>query len=122
MQIRRFACLAMLIIGAYFAVKTYGSGNKFADFVTISFILIGSIGFVRPMIWQMWSERKLRKHPAFGSKIDYAFNPKEVIIDGSSGTVNVPWSEFYEVVETKNGLLMYQNKKDYLWVPNYKAW
>ena len=119
MQIRRFACVAMLIIGAYFAVKTYGSGNKFADFVTISFILIGSIGFVRPMIWQMWSERKLRKHPAFGSKIDYAFNPKEVIIDGSSGTVNVPWSEFYEVVETKNGLLMYQNKKDYLWVPAY---
>ena len=40
-------------------------------------------------------------------------------MDGSSGTVNVLWSEFYEVVETKNGLLMYQNKKDYLWIPEY---
>ena len=119
MLIRRFACIAMLLIGCYFALKTYGSGNKFADFVTISFILIGSIGFIRPMIWQMWSERKLRKHPAFGSKIEFSFGANEVVMNGSSGSVNVPWSEFYEVVKTKKGLLMYQNKKDYLWIPEY---
>jgi hypothetical protein len=71
------------------------------------------------MIWQMWNERKLRKHPAYGTKIHYTFSAEEVIIEGVSGTVNVPWSEFCEVVETKKGLLLYQNKKDYLWIPRY---
>ena len=117
MLLRRFACLAMVCIGGYFAMKSYGGGSKFHNFITISFILIGSVGFMRPMIWQMWSERKLRKHPAFNSKIHYEFNPKEVIMNGSSGRANVPWSEFFEIIETKKGLLMYQNKKDYLWIP-----
>jgi len=119
MLLRRFACVAMVCIGGYFAVLSHGSGDKFLNFITISFILIGSIGFVRPMVWQMWSERKLRKHPAFGSKINFEFNQTEIVMDGRSGSVNVPWTELFEVVETKKGLLLYQNKKDYLWVPAY---
>ncbi len=119
MMLRRFACIGMLLMGAVFAMKTYGQGDKLANFVTISFILIGSIGYIRPMIWQMWSERKLRKHPAYGSQIEFCFSPDEVSMAGTSGVVNVPWKEFFEVVETKKGLLMYQNKKDYLWVPGY---
>jgi len=117
--LRRFVCIAMVVIGGYFAIKTYGSGDKFANFITISFILLGSVGYMRPMIWQMWNERKLRKHPAYETMIKYTFSAEEVIMDGSSGKVNVPWSEFSEVVETKKGLLLYQNKKDYLWIPGY---
>lgn len=119
MLLRRFVCLAMIAIGGFFAVKSYGMADKRADFITISFILLGSIGYIRPMIWQMWSERKLRKHPAYGSEITYTFNAEEVIMEGSSGKVNVPWDQFYELEETKKGLLLYQNKKDYLWIPSY---
>ena len=90
MLLRRFVCLAMIAIGGFFAVKSYGMADKRADFITISFILLGSIGYIRPMIWQMWSERKLRKHPAYGSEITYTFNAEEVIMEGSSGKVSVP--------------------------------
>lgn len=116
---RRVVCIALVVIGVFFAFHYYGLGNKKADFVTISFILLGSVGYMRPMIWQMLNERKLRKHPAYGSKIDYTFSPKEIIMDGNSGKVHVPWGEFMEVVETEKGLLLYQNKKDYLWIPSY---
>jgi type VI protein secretion system component VasK len=117
--LRKFVCIAMVVIGGFFAIKTYGQGNKLANFITISFILLGSVGYMRPMIWQMWNERKLRKHPAYGTQIHYAFSADGVMMDGASGKVSVPWSEFYEVVETKKGLLLYQNKKDYLWIPSY---
>lgn len=119
MLLRRFVCLAMIVIGGFFAVKSYGMGDRRADFITISFILLGSIGYIRPMIWQMWSERKLRKHPAYESEIIYTFNAEEVIMEGSSGKVSVPWDQFYELEQTQKGLLMYQNKKDYLWIPSY---
>jgi hypothetical protein len=117
--LRRFVCIAMVVIGGIFAVKTYGSGDKFANFITITFILLGSIGYMRPMIWQMWSERKLRKHPAYGTEINYTFSANEIIMDGVSGKIHVPWNQFVEVVITKTGLLLYQNKKDYLWIPSY---
>jgi hypothetical protein len=117
--LRRFVCIAMIVIGGIFAIKTYGSGNKFANFISTAFILIGTVGYMRPMIWQMWYERKLRKHPAYGTVIKYEFNHDGIIIDGVSGRVNVPWSQFSEVVKTETGLLLYQNKKDYIWIPSY---
>ncbi len=117
--LRKIVCIALVVIGGCLALKTQGSGNKFDQFITTSFILMGSIGYMRPMIWQMWNERKLRKHPAYGTKISYVFQKDEVIMDGVSGKVHVPWSQFIEVVETKTGLLIYQNKKDYLWIPGY---
>lgn len=117
--LRRFVCIAMVIIGGVIAFKTNGSGDKWANFISISFILIGSVSYIRPMIWQMWNERKLRKHPAYGTKITYTFNAEEIIMDGASGKVVVPWCALSEVVETKLGMLLYQNKKDYLWIPGY---
>ncbi len=117
--LRRFVCIALVVIGGIYAVKTYGRGDKRANFITTSFILLGSVGYMRPMIWQMWNERKLRKHPAYDTKITYTFSAEEVIMDGVSGKAVVPWCALSEVVETKLGMLLYQNKKDYLWIPAY---
>ncbi len=116
---RSFVCVALVVIGAYMAIHYSGKGKKFADFISVAFILMGSVGFIRPMIWQMWNERKLRKHPAYGTKICYTFDQEEIIMDGESGKVVVPWCALTEVVETKTGLLLYQNTKDYLWIPGY---
>jgi len=116
--LRRFVCIAMIMIGGYMAMRSYGSQDRFANFVTISFILLGSVGLMRPMIWQMWSERKLRKHPAFGTEIEYVFNHDEVNINGESGDVVVPWCALCEVVETNKGMLLYQSRKDYVWIPS----
>lgn len=94
-----------------------GKGDKRVEFVSIAFILIGAIGLIRPMVWQMWHERRLRKHPAYESKIRYVFSNEGMIMTGDAGAANVPWSEFYELVETPIGLLIYQNKKSYIWIP-----
>ena len=116
---RSLVCVALVIIGSYVAVNYSGRGKKMADFISVACILMGSVGFIRPMIWQMWNERKLRKHPAYGTKITYTFGLEEIIMDGDSGKVVVPWCALTEVVATKTGVLFYQNKKDYLWIPSY---
>lgn len=38
-------------------------------------------------------------------------------MDGREGKVEAPWIAFSEVVALPKGLIMYQNKKDYLWIP-----
>lgn len=80
-------------------------------------VAMGSIGLMRPMIWQMLHERGLRKHPAFGTQIRYTFTVEGMQMSGKAGSADVSWSEFFEVVETTKGLLIYQNKKSYIWIP-----
>lgn len=118
LRVRAFVCLALLIMGILFVIKFSGGGNKYADFSAVAFILLGSVGFVRPMIWQMFAERRYRMHPAFNSKIQYTFSNTGVNMTGKAGDVDVPWSSFLELVDTSKGLLMYTNKKEYIWIPS----
>ena len=116
---RAFVCLALIVIGAIFTIKYSGQGKKLADFISVAFILLGSVGLIRPMIWQMFAERKYRKHPAYESTIRYEFSSNGIKMSGKAGKADVPWSQFYEVVETAKGLLIYQCKKEYIWIPGY---
>lgn len=79
--------------------------------------MVGSLGFMRPMLWQMWHERGLRKHPAYETEVHYEFSEKGIKMSGRAGDADVPWSGFYQVRPTKKGLLIYQDKKQYLWIP-----
>lgn len=81
------------------------------------FIAAGSVGFLRPMIWQMWHERIARKNPAYGTKVNYLFNNQGVTISGTKGSFLLKWQDLYELTFTKKGLLIYQTKKQYLWIP-----
>ena len=81
------------------------------------FITAGSVGFLRPMIWQMWHERNVRKNVAYGTKLNYSFSESGVSVRGSQGKFELPWEELYEMVITKKGVLLYQTKKGYLWIP-----
>ncbi len=116
---RSFVCIALVILGTFIAIKYSGKGNKLPDFISVAFILLGSVGLIRPMIWQMFAERKFRKHRAYESKIRYEFSAKGIKMSGKAGKADVPWSTFYEVAKTPKGLLIYQTKKEYIWIPSY---
>ena len=116
---RSLVCVALVIIGTIFAIKYSGKGNKLPDFISVAFILLGSVGLIRPMIWQMVAERRFRKHKAYDSRIRYEFNPQGIKMSGIAGKADASWSAFYEVVETPKGLLIYQTKKEYIWIPSY---
>ncbi len=116
---RSFVCLALIGIGVFFSLHYYEKGEKLADFVTVAFLLMGSVGFIRPMIWQMFAERKLRKHPAYNTTIQYEFSHDYITMSGKAGDAKVPWKTFTELVPNQLGLLIYQNKKDYIWIPKY---
>lgn len=79
--------------------------------------MVGSLGFMRPMLWQMWHERGLRKHPAYETEVHYEFSDHGIKMSGLAGDADVPWTELYQVKPTKKGLLIYQDKKQYMWLP-----
>ncbi len=78
----------------------------------------GAVGLLRPMIWQMWSERSLRKHPAYEQDVTYVFYESGIEITGSAGNASLAWHDIESVVPCKRGTLLYTDKNDYLWVPN----
>ena len=69
------------------------------------------------MIWQMWHERIARKNPAYGTQVHYLFNDDGVTVSGTKGSFSLKWQDLYELTFTKKGLLIYQTKKQYLWIP-----
>lgn len=109
---RWLVCLASVSLGGILLVG--GEKNVLGAFL----VSIGSIGCMRPMVWGMWQERGLRKHPAYGGEVNYVFSEDGVEMDGKAGSAVVPWASFYEVKSVKKGLLIYQDKKQYLWLPS----
>ena len=114
--VRTILCIALLGIGGFMQYRLQGE-EKMVVFSGI-LIVMGAIGLVRPMVWHIFNDRKLRKHPAYGSEIHYTFTAEAVEMNGKAGKAIVPWGEFMEVVATSKGLLLYQTKRDYLWIPS----
>jgi len=110
--LRATVCLFAVIAGGYLIV-TRGQ-HVLAGFLVAG----GAAGFLRPMVWQMWSERRLRKHPAYGKEVSFCFGIHEITMKGGAGDATLRWEKVYEVVSCKRGILIYVNAKDYLWVPN----
>jgi len=109
--VRAFGCMAAVALGSVLLIG--GKQNVLGAFL----VSVGSLGFVRPMIWQMWQERGLRKHPAYNGRVSYIFSASGVEMDGQAGKANVAWNSFTEVVAVKKGLLIYQDQKQYIWIP-----
>lgn len=110
--LRSLLCIIAICFGAYL-IEPGTKGGAFGGFL----VMVGSLGFMRPMLWQMWHERGLRKHPAYETEVHYEFSEKGIKMSGRAGDADVPWSDFYQVRPTKKGLLIYQDKKQYLWIP-----
>ncbi|MFC4993474.1 YcxB family protein [Rubritalea tangerina] len=110
--LRSLLCVAGICFGAYLIEP----GSKAGALGGI-LVMAGSLGFMRPMLWQMWHERGLRKHPAYGSKVVYRFDEEGVEMRGKAGDADVAWGALYELKPTRKGLLIYQDKKHYLWIP-----
>ena len=111
--LRSLLCIVAICFGSYL-IEPGTKGGVFGGFL----VMVGSLGFMRPMLWQMWHERGLRKHPAYETEVHYEFSERGLKILGLAGDADVPWSEFYQVKPTRKGLLIYQDKKQYLWIPN----
>ncbi|MDB9741691.1 YcxB family protein [Akkermansiaceae bacterium] len=109
--LRSFICICMILLGGY--LMTFTKERAFA----YMFVTAGSLAFLRPIIWQMWHERIARKNPAWGSKLHFTFNDEGVSLSGNQGSFTFPWADLFEVYLAKKGILIYLNRKKYLWIP-----
>ncbi|WP_018969106.1 YcxB family protein [Rubritalea marina] len=109
---RSLMCVTAVGVGA-FLIEPGTEGGVIGSVLVVA----GTLGFMRPMIWQMWQERMLRKHPAFDTSIDYTFTAQGMQMRGEAGDVDVSWADLHSVVPTKKGLLIYQDAKQYMWIP-----
>ena len=116
--VRSILCVLMVMFGAYLTiVNSQPLEGGVPAFFGPLFITAGSVGFLRPMIWQMWHERNVRKHSAYGTKLRYVFSENGVKIIGKQGDFQLAWDELYECVLRKKGVLIYPQKKQFLWIP-----
>lgn len=81
-------------------------------------VMIGTFALLRPMIWKIMHSRNLRKIPGFGETVVYTFTAEGVAIHGEKKQAQMSWTQLFEAVSTKHGLLLYHGKKSYTWVPN----
>lgn len=109
--LRSLLCVAAVCLGAYLMEPGTKGGA-----IGAVLVMAGSLGFMRPMLWQMWQERGLRKHPAYGSKVRYTFSERGLSMAGKAGQAEVEWNALYELKPVRKGLLIYQDKRQYLWI------
>lgn len=112
--IRSVLCLAAIAIGAY--LMDPNAGGK-QNLIPGMMVTIGSVGVLRPMIWQMWMERGMRHHVAYGTEVEYVFSESGVKMTGVAGVADLAWGDVYEVCLCRRGMLIYQTKQLYLWIP-----
>ena len=117
MRLRALMCVVFIVVGAVMIIKSDNRTNKTLFALGAISVSAGSIGYFRPMIWQMWHERNARKNPAYKSKVHYIFSDEMLTVDGKQGRFDIAWEDVYELVGTKKGVLVYTNKKSYLWIP-----
>ncbi|MFC5050376.1 YcxB family protein [Rubritalea spongiae] len=110
---RSLLCIAAICLGAYL-MEPGSEGGLIGG----GLVMVGSLGFMRPMLWQMWQERGLRKHPAYNSKVRYTFSENGISMAGKAGEADVAWNELHELKQSKKGLLIYKDKKQYIWIAN----
>ena len=112
--LRSVFCLAGICLGGYLMVMAPGfKRGMFGGFL----VMVSSLGFMRPMLWQMWHERGLRKHPAYETEVRYVFSDSGVKMTGKAGKADVPWVNIFQIKPTCKGLLIYTDKKHFMWIP-----
>ena len=80
-------------------------------------LMVGTFALLRPLIWKIMHARNLRKLPGYGQTVIYTFTPEGMAIHGEDRRGNVKWQDMLEAISTKQGLLLYHQKKSYTWIP-----
>ena len=102
----------ILVIVGFILLMTHG-----ANPMPLLMIMVGTFALLRPMIWKIMHSRNLRNLPGFGQTVVYIFTADKIAINGDELQAKVQWSDLFEAVATKHGLLLYHGKKAYTWVP-----
>lgn len=111
LMIRTILSAAVLLAGAILMIS-----EGITPF-SVLMIMVGTFALLRPLIWKVMHSRNLRKLPGYGQTVLYTFTPEGVSIHGDDLNGQVKWSGLFEVVATKQGLLLYHAKKSYSWIP-----
>ena len=85
--------------------------------MSILMLMVGTFALLRPLVWKIMHARHLRKLPGYGHSVVYSFSAQGIKIHGEDRQAEVKWSDLFEAVTTKRGLLLYHGKKAYTWVP-----
>ena len=109
--IRTGLSITLVIIG-FILLLTHGTNP-----MPLLMIMVGIFALLRPMIWKIMHSRNLRNLPGFGQTVIYTFTAESIAINGDELQAKVKWSDLFEAVLTKQGLLLYHGKKSYTWVP-----
>jgi hypothetical protein len=65
--------------------------------------------------WQIRRQFKSRKDQ--GLTISFEFNDKEIRIQSDQSQGTFPWSQYQAATKSKSGVVLYQDRDNYHWIP-----
>ncbi len=96
-------------------------GNHIAqdpsDWQNYSFILLAILGFTIPL-WRIpLLKRNIRQMPNYGKTVDWNLDQKSIQGKGEGFTFSLDWPTICSATISKNGILIYPQKKLFYWLP-----
>ena len=84
--------------------------SSIAD-IGVQFILVFILVFGVPVFTYISAKTNYKANKRISETITYDFNEDTIITDGESFNATLTWDKIYSVTETKNWILIWQNKQ-----------
>lgn len=104
-EVKGMTCLGIFLI--FLALSTPTSSNN-SSWVLLIFGLLMTVGLPAQVYFTAKSNYKSDKR--ISEKIDYQFDSEEIRVSGESFNSRLTWDKIYSVTESKDCVLIWQNR------------
>lgn len=77
---------------------------------------------VLPLVTYLSARKNYKSNERIKETITYDFQPEDLVINGESFNSRLSWGKVYKVTQTKNWLLIWQNKQMANGIPRRDVW
>lgn len=106
-----FCVLFTLLAAAFFSIGSYSS-----------LIGPGVILFVFPLLTYFSAKQNYASNQRMTETIEYQFGEDNLVVKGESFNAQLSWDKIYKVTQTKNWVLIWQNRQVANVIPKKDIW
>lgn len=109
----------IMLLGLVFAIinAIFLSDTTYQSFIVPALMLIAF-----PLITYFTAKKNFATNARISEMVEYIFGDKDLIMKGESFNSQVSWEKIYKVTQTKNWILIWQNKQFANLIPKRDIW
>lgn len=105
------------VAGAIFSLVGFAAFGSDDHLVGAMLIFFGFYCVLRKKILEIQFCRRIKAIPGFGTVTDWEFTEDGISQASELGRVDLSWDAIFETITTPSGILLYQQKHLYYWLP-----